>query len=249
MTLSRQADNTYEFSDNGQPIYRQVALAIEHMIIHDYKAGDYLPSENELALHFSVNRHTVRRAIDDLVNAGFVLRQKGKGSLIINDQIEYPLSSGRFTTGLDMLRRTSVSQIIKTEVVSSSPKIAKYLGVNISAPVIVIETLRIVDDVPMSLISHYLNSELVPDIHRVYEGGSLHECIDKMYGLKLRRVSALISASMPTNEDALHLKSSLVLPLLKVKSFNAVEDDLQKIVELSISRSRSDRFQIKIPCI
>jgi GntR family phosphonate transport system transcriptional regulator len=242
-------ESAFNSSDKTQPIYRQVALAIEHMISKDYNAGEYLPSENELALQFSVNRHTIRRAIDDLVLAGFILRQQGKGSLIINDQIEYPLSSGRFTTGLDMLRRKSVSQIIKSDVVPSTSKIANYLGINIDAPVIVIETLRLVDETPMSLITHYLNSEYVPDIQNLYKNGSLHECIKKNFKIKLKRTSALVSASMPTREDALYLKSSLTLPVLKVKSFNAMESEQDKIVELSISRSRSDRFQIKIPCI
>jgi GntR family phosphonate transport system transcriptional regulator len=72
-----------------QPRYKQLVYAIEGMISKDFSVGSYLPSENNLALHFGVNRHTVRRAIDDLVAAGFVLRQQGKGSLISTLNILY----------------------------------------------------------------------------------------------------------------------------------------------------------------
>ena len=58
-----------DMCDKSQPIYRQVASVLENMIFKNHKTGDYLPSENELALYFKVNRHTVRRALDDLVTA------------------------------------------------------------------------------------------------------------------------------------------------------------------------------------
>jgi len=46
--------------DDNQPVYRQVAYALEDIILNDLEMGDFLPSENELSLRFGVNRHTVR---------------------------------------------------------------------------------------------------------------------------------------------------------------------------------------------
>jgi GntR family phosphonate transport system transcriptional regulator len=240
-------DENIKSAGKGLPIYRQLACTLEDMITKDFKVGDYLPSENELSLQFGVNRHTVRRAIDDLVTAGFILRQQGKGSLIINNQIEYPLSSGRFTASLDKLRRHSTSELLKSDRVTSTSKVADYLGISEGNEIIVIETLRFVDNQPISLITHFLNPEYVPDIDNLYLGGSLHQCIQDNYQIKLNRISALISAVMPDRGDAFQLKSSLSQPLLKIKSFNAIENEDEKIVEVSISRNRSDRFQIKIP--
>jgi GntR family phosphonate transport system transcriptional regulator len=234
-------------SDKSQPIYRQVASVLEDMIYKNHKTGDYLPSENELAFYFKVNRHTVRRAIDDLVAAGYVLRQKGKGSLIINDQVEYALNTGRFTARLDKIKRHSTSEVIKSNVVPSTLKMAKYLGLRQADPVIVIETLRFVDERPISIITHFLNAQLVPEIEHSYKSGSLHQHIEDSYGLKLKRVSALISAVMPLLEDAFHLKVALTQPLLKIKSFNAIESNMNTVVEFSISRNRSDKFQINVP--
>lgn len=245
--MSRQVKKPSENTDKSMPVYRQVACALEDMLSNDYAIGEYLPSENELALRFNVNRHTVRRAIDNLVAAGFVLRQQGKGSLIINNQIEYPIESGRFTASLDMLRRKSTSQVLSSSLVGAAPKIADYLSIDNGEPVSVIETLRFVDNQPMSLITHFLNPQYVPDIHEHYSGGSLHQYIEDQYRLRLKRSNALISAVMPDRQEALYLKSSLTQPLLKIKSFNGVAADITKVVEVSISRSRSDRFQVKIP--
>lgn len=238
---NHQLDHT-----KGQPIYKQLASALEGVICSDYKEGDYLPSENELAAHFNINRHTVRRATDDLVAAGFIVRRKGKGAMIINNQVEYTLAAGRFTDTLDKLRRQSHSVVLSKRHAQCTKKIADYLAIKEGASVIIIDTLRLVDDEPMSLITHHLNPEYVSGIDDYYQGGSLHDCIEQQCGVSLCRTSALISAVMPNNEEALHLKSSLVRPLLKIKSFNGLASSPEEIVEVSISRSRSDRFQIKV---
>ncbi|MGS2716620.1 GntR family transcriptional regulator [Eionea flava] len=237
-------------SDSDQPIYKQLVCLLEAMIAESYPAGCYLPSENELAMHFGVNRHTVRRAIDDLVTAGFVLRQQGKGCLVINQHIHYALSKGRFTRTVDQLGHSTKTDIIKCESVKCHQKIAKSLGINTSDThgnrVYLIQTLRWVDGEPMTLISHFLNPHYVPDIEHCYKGGSLHDCIEKNYQLFLRRTNAFISAVMPSNDDALFLKCALNQPLLRVKSFNSMTSSPEKIVEVSISLNRSDRFQITV---
>ncbi len=243
--LSRQAG--YEFySDNGQPIYRQLADALEDIIAKYYQLGDYLPSENELAMRFQVNRHTVRRAMDDLVAAGLIVRKQGKGALVINNYIEYSLAQGKFTATLDKLRKKSESEVVSNDVISCNSKIADYFGIEEGQPIIFIETLRHVDDQPMSLITHYLNPKYVSDIDQNYKSGSLHQCIKENYSIELLRNSAVISAVMPTHDDAFYLKSALSQPLLRVKSFNGIKSSPQEIVEVSVSRSRSDRFQIKV---
>jgi GntR family phosphonate transport system transcriptional regulator len=244
--LDGQIGGQMNSQPNSQPMYKQLAYAIEGMIIKDFSVGQYLPSENDLALHFGVNRHTVRRATDDLVAAGFVLRQQGKGCLVINQQIEYALSAGRFTTTLDKLGHNTQTHIIKREEIRCNKKVADYLGIKESRSVYMIQTSRWVDNKPMSLITHFLNPEYVPEITRRYQQGSLHECIEQTYDIALVRTSALISAVMPTNDQALQLKSALTKPLLKVKSFNAIKNHPENVVEVSVSLSRSDRFQIKI---
>lgn len=48
-----------------------------------YQVGDYLPSENELCQKFSITRTTARKALDELQRNGFIERQQGKGSRVV----------------------------------------------------------------------------------------------------------------------------------------------------------------------
>jgi len=230
-----------------QPMYKQVSKALEETILERYECGEYLPSEKELALQFRVNRHTVRRAVDELISAGMIMRKQGKGSQVINNQIEYSLNAGRFTATLDKLRRKSSSEVLKADIINCPSDIAEIFSLNIHDSVIVIDTLRFVDDAPMSLITHYLNPSHTPAANHHYSGGSLHEFIEAHYGISLLRTSVLLAATMPTQDEAKALRYSLNQPLLQVKSFNGISTDPKSIVEVSVSRSRADRFQIKIP--
>ncbi len=55
MQLSRQAS----------PMYRELANTLREELA-TYQPGDFLPAEFQLAERFSVNRHTIRRAVDEL---------------------------------------------------------------------------------------------------------------------------------------------------------------------------------------
>jgi len=80
-------------------------------------------------------------------------------------------------------------------VVASTPKVSDYLKIKTGSPVIVLDTLRFVHDQPMSSITHFLNPAYVQDIEQHYCGGSLHDYLETHYGLHLKRISAVISAT------------------------------------------------------
>ncbi len=64
-------------------------------------AATILPAEQQLAARFEVNRHTLRRAIDQLVERGWVQRRRGVGVLVLMRPIDYPLNArARFSQNL-----------------------------------------------------------------------------------------------------------------------------------------------------
>lgn len=63
--------------------YEQVAESITNKINSGfYKYGEKIPSERELCDCYSVSRTTIRKAIDELVSAGYLVKQQGKGTFI-----------------------------------------------------------------------------------------------------------------------------------------------------------------------
>lgn len=67
------------------PLTEQVYHAIkEDIVLEKWKAGDRLPSENELAEIFGVNRLTVRGALQKLNILGIVETRVGEGTYVLN---------------------------------------------------------------------------------------------------------------------------------------------------------------------
>lgn len=65
------------------PIYIQIYEQLKSEIAAgSYEEGDLLPSENELSEKYNSTRMTVRRALQELVQDGYIYRKQGKGSIV-----------------------------------------------------------------------------------------------------------------------------------------------------------------------
>jgi GntR family phosphonate transport system transcriptional regulator len=86
-----------------------------------YEAGDVLPAEADLAQRFNVNRHTLRRAVDELVTDGMVERRHGKGVYVLAPTIDYAIGTRtRFTETLEALGVSTQSRVTRKQVVLAS---------------------------------------------------------------------------------------------------------------------------------
>lgn len=65
------------------PIYYQLAKLLEGQILGGVlKPGEALPTEAEISTRFEISRMTARRAISELISAGMVYAQQGKGTFV-----------------------------------------------------------------------------------------------------------------------------------------------------------------------
>ncbi|PKM28667.1 MAG: phosphonate metabolism transcriptional regulator PhnF, partial [Gammaproteobacteria bacterium HGW-Gammaproteobacteria-11] len=102
--------------ENGKALYAQIAQQLEQDVLNQYAPGDYLPSEGDLAARFGVNRHTLRRAIDELVDSGMVERHHGRGVMVLDNQVDYQIGTGtRFTENLAALGMLTANRILRKQ--------------------------------------------------------------------------------------------------------------------------------------
>ena len=70
-------------TDGKAALYQQVIDIIKNEINSGaYKAGARIPNEFELAESYKVGRVTVRRAIEELVQQGYLTKRQGKGTFV-----------------------------------------------------------------------------------------------------------------------------------------------------------------------
>ncbi|MFD2178349.1 phosphonate metabolism transcriptional regulator PhnF [Veronia pacifica] len=225
-------------------VYLDIARELEEEVRGQYKAGDYLPSESKLASRFSVNRHTVRRAVDELVFSGIIERQQGRGNMVVSQPYDYPLHAGaRFTDNLVEQGSMPSSVVVSRALVEPSENIARLFALASGKKVIKLRTLRKVDGMPCSVIDHYLADSSWWPVVKYFEYGSLHHFLKENVGVHLSRHSTRVRAALPSKTDCRLLQLSSKTPLLIFKTTN-VREGTSEIVEFSSSHTRSDFVEI-----
>lgn len=233
-------------NEGSLPIYRQIRDVIAGEVQDLYSAGESLPSESKLAQRFGVNRHTLRRAIDELVSDGLVERCHGKGVFVLEPSINYSIgSTTRFTETLQSQGKSTVSRVIRKQVIPARGTIASRLNMVDGESVIFIETLRTVESKPFCIISHFLPLKSFSVLLENYDTGSLHEFLNVHFNISLKREESLISAVFPEAEDASLLNMPRQATILRVKSLN-LDVESSKPVEYAVTRFRGDATQLSI---
>lgn len=229
-----------------KPVYQELALQLEEKIRHSMEPGDMLDSEHSMARDYGVNRHTIRRAIDVLIQAGMLVRQQGKGTQVLSNQIEYQLnSSGQFTKNINKLGYASHSKVLHISTIYPGKHISDLLNISTESKVVKIETVRYINDSPVCVINHHLNFELLNNNLSDFSQGSLHEYIKNTFNINLRRKRILISSGTSDAKISTNLRCALGSPVTIVKSINQ-NTTSKEIVEASFSYSRPDRLQFEV---
>jgi GntR family phosphonate transport system transcriptional regulator len=225
-----------------EPMYLELAQTLRSEL-NRYSAGDYLPAEVQLAARFEVNRHTLRRAVDELVREGSLLRRQGKGTQVLGRPLVYPVAAGSaYSESLSALGHGVEAVLLQRRHCTATAEEAEHLGLALHAPLIELQTLRRLDGQPVCLIRHRYcatRAALIAD----YTSGSVRQFLAERQ-LPLTRTFSLIGARLPSREEASVLLMPRHLPALTVLTLS--HDALGTPVEIAHSTSRSDRFQYQI---
>ncbi len=142
------------------PLYMQIA----RKLTDDVRAGRYqvdqaLPSERTLSEQLNVSRVTARKAIDQLVEQGLVVRRRGSGNYIA-PRIEQPLSDlSSFSEQLQQRGYTPGSRWLKRDIVIASADEQMSLGLSPNTKVARLERLRLADGRAVELTHSYCRSD------------------------------------------------------------------------------------------
>src|ERR1700760_2961609 len=141
----------------GVALWRQIANRLQHDIgAGIYPPGARLPTEAKLSQHFRVNRHTVRRALEELSRGGMVRVEQGRGSFVAEDVLEYAVEPRtRFSEWIRRLNMEPSGRLLQLKETAADAHVASGLGIRAGGRVVLLERLGFADDRPVSLSQHY----------------------------------------------------------------------------------------------
>jgi GntR family transcriptional regulator len=149
-------------SDYGPLLYLQVESVLAGEIADgSLKAGDQLPTEDNLIARFEVSRITVRRAVQNLVGRGLVEIRRGKGTFVAAPRITQELMElSGFVEDMQAIGRKPTARVIGKKIVTADETVAGQLSVTKGERVVRIDRVRLADGVPMSFDETYLPLEI-----------------------------------------------------------------------------------------
>jgi GntR family phosphonate transport system transcriptional regulator len=212
-----------------------------------FSAGSRLPVEAALAARFSVNRHTLRRAIAALAEAGLVTVHQGRGTFVkAAPMVEYHL--GRRTRFSDILSRQSRLSDGELLAASSGPAdtdLAASLALDTGAPLISLEVLRRADGTPISIVTHHFPADRFAGIDEAYRRVKSITRALRDFGVEdyMRRTTR-IWARMPVGKEAGLLSQSASRPVLITEALNV--DMAGTPIEYGIARASAERLQVVV---
>lgn len=205
------------------PIWETIAATLTAEIAEaQYLPGDKLPTEASLAARFGVNRHTVRRAIAALSEAGLTHSQRGAGVFVTAKPTDYPLSRRvRFHQNLSAAGKRAGKKVLRREVRAASPREAEPLLLAPGAPVAIHESLSLADGAPIALSRSVFPAERFPDIlDHLGRTTSITKALILSGLSDYTRASTRLTAKLATAAQARHLRIPEGAPILRTISVN-----------------------------
>jgi GntR family transcriptional regulator len=226
------------------PLHTQVEELIRKLIeLPEYRNGDFLPKEVELANRLGVSRNTIRQATNKLEYEGLLVRKKGVGTKVAQQALSTGLDHWYSFTEEMLQQGIKVENIeLKVEKVKADEKVSRFFNIPLHRNVIKLSRLRGTDGEPFV----YFESFFHPRIGITEEedfAGPLYQLLEQRFGVVVVRSSEHISARL-AGLLAKKLRVDPQVAILFRERF--VYDPGDRPIEYNIGYYRSDKFTYSI---
>jgi len=208
-------------SPTFSPLYQQIkTLITQSLQSGEWKPGDLIPSEIDLAVRFKVSQGTVRKAIDELSAENVVVRRQGKGTFVATHheaRAQFRFLRLKPDQGV---QQYPTNRFIEVRRIRAPSEIARLLDIKMGDSVVFIRRVQSFDNVPTILedlwlpgaIFKGLTAELLNDYK-----GPMYALFETEFGTHMIRASEQLRALPADAAVAELLKIDLGTPLLNVE--------------------------------
>lgn len=204
-------------SDYPEPLWIQAATLIHNQIDDGtLRAGSRLPPERELCQRLGISRVTLRKALNQLVEAGVLNASHGRGWYVAKKAArrEWPNTLESFSETAERMGLEAKSQVLRAEVAPASFDEAEELSIAPGTGLFHLERVRLLNEVPIALDMTQIALSVLPDIARAdFTKDSLYSTLADG-GIEPVRADSTMEAREADAGEARHLQIAAGKPLL-----------------------------------
>lgn len=240
MTIQANAQQDESRTPRYYRIYQTLLSAIQSGGI---KPGDSLPSEMSIAQTHDVAPGTARKAIDMLVDRGWVERKHGKGTFVRRADFSHSLARFFRLTDREGVQLHPASELIEVRELSAPADSARQLEIKEHSPLIEIRRVRRVDELPLlHEVIHVSRDRFMPLLSLPAKewGDLLYPLYEQLCGEVVFRATDTLSAGPAPAEAAHHLGLPVGAQVIEITRLARGYDE--RPLEWRLSRGRLDWF-------
>ncbi|WP_025916414.1 GntR family transcriptional regulator [Herminiimonas sp. CN] len=229
------------------PLYQQIkSLITQSLQSGEWKPGELIPSEMELANRFKVSQGTVRKAIDELAAENLVMRRQGKGTFVASHH--EARAQYRFLRLMpdEGEPHSADNQIIEVKRLRAPAEVARLLEMKSGDSVIFIKRIQSFDGVPAIIEELWLPGLIFKGLtaERLIEyKGPMYGLFETEFGARMIRATEKIRAVAAAEDVAELLGISVNTPLLSVERVSFTYGDKPVEVRRALYSTSRHHYQ------
>jgi GntR family transcriptional regulator len=226
------------------PLWFQVAQHFEQAI-----AGGALPQgtllENEILLaeQLGISRPTMRRAMEQLVDQGLIVRRRGIGTRVVQPKVRRPLELTSLYDDLATTGQSPTTEVLRFETLGADADIAGRLRLPTGDPVVLVERLRSALDQPIARMTNWLPADVVTFEEDALATNGLYDLLRRT-GVHLHSATQTVGARTATAAEARDLGEPRGAALLTME--RETLDDHGTVVEFASHLYAASRYSFEI---
>jgi GntR family transcriptional regulator len=193
------------------PLYLQLSAILRELVnSQQFSVGDQFLTERMISQRFDVSRVTANKALSKLVDEGTLELRKGIGTFVRDEPKHFPTSHlVSFTHKMLASGKKPSTQVLQFKTAMSSQvsqEVSNNLNLASNEKLYYMKRLRLSDDIPLILESHYLRERFCPGLRKEALKGSLFDIMTQDYKLNIAGVDETIIATTVHGKNSKFLK-------------------------------------------
>jgi GntR family transcriptional regulator len=189
------------------PLYSQIKQILISELQGSQTGTALALTEASLIKRFHVSRAPIRQALKELVNDGYVVRQRAKGTFPVrgvNVRLPPAMELGGLTRYLAELGLEPTSRVTELARVEAPEEVVTALGLESPEKLLYIQRLISVKNAPLALAYTYLCTppDFLPDVKKLESAGTVFSIIERELGVKFTRGEQQVWAAAASVEEA-----------------------------------------------
>lgn len=229
--------------ETSNPLYLQLKTHLLRRILKgEWQEGSLLPTEAEMKEEYGLSRATIRQALEELKNEGYIERKRHVGTIVSFQRVKPELM--KLTSfSEDILARglKPESKTLETDFIMPPPNVRIAFGLEPQEKVWRILRLRSASGEPFGLHELYLPPTLQFSPRELATMTSFYQLLEMRHGLKPARATENLSASVATKQESALLKIAEGDPVLVAWRSSYAADN--QIIECVKILYRADRYE------